>query len=307
MKKVILLLTVIAFSSASFDAAPQEFKPYPRANISPAQWQTYFDEVRHKHGASVQDIEAQRLLVYIDSVTGTIYGFTKPGHPAHPAWVSRKPEQRGDSIFMAQIGYFAGEEAPFAKLFREYQELNERMNEELARRQSQASPAGGRAAVSAEVPHSLSAGNQDKQWQPSIEQRKRVLSDVLDYLAAKDKRSFSEAYAKFTASQKAAVPFDKWEADMRAFYGDAGAAEGRTLQRVTWYKNPANAPPGVYAAVNFVSQFSELSLHCGFVAMQLQMDGTFAVTREEENSISKREMVKLSPERLQQVRAQYRC
>ena len=114
-------------------------------------------------------------------------------------------------------------------------------------------------------------------------------------------------YAQFTPFQKAAVPFSKWEADMKTVYGQAGAAEGRTLKKITWYKNPANASPGIYAAVDFSSQFTELSLHCGFVAMQEQMDGSFGVAREEENSIPKREMPKLSPEALQRICAQYRC
>jgi len=94
---------------------------------------------------------------------------------------------------------------------------------------------------------------------------------------------------------------------MRAVYAEAGAAGGRTLKKVTWYKNPANVPPGIYAAVDFSSQFAELSLHCGFIAMQQQPDGSFGVAREEENSIHKREMAKLSPEALQRIRAQYRC
>ncbi|HEY0956588.1 MAG TPA: hypothetical protein VGE36_17670 [Roseateles sp.] len=118
-------------------ACAQEFKPYPRAHITEDQWQAYFDEVRVKHGATVQDIEDQKLLVYTDKATTTIYGFTKPGHPAHPAWIARKPEQRGDSLFIGQIGYFAGAEPPFAKLFREYLALNEKMKEDIKRRQHQ--------------------------------------------------------------------------------------------------------------------------------------------------------------------------
>jgi hypothetical protein len=121
----------------SAPALAQDFKPFPRANISVAQWQTYFDEVRSKHGANVQDIEDQKLLVYTDLATTTLYAFTKPGHPAHPAWVTRKPEQRNDSIFIAQIGYFAGDEAPFAHLFRAYLALNEKMKEDMKRRQAE--------------------------------------------------------------------------------------------------------------------------------------------------------------------------
>jgi hypothetical protein len=176
-----------------------------------------------------------------------------------------------------------------------------------AQAQSLASPPERRAAATADVPQLIAPSNQDRQWQPTTEQRERVLRDVLAYLAAKDARRFADAYAQFTPLQKAAVPFSKWERDMRAIYAEAGAAEGRTLKKITWYKDPANAPPGIYAAVDFSSQFAELSLHCGFVAMQQQMDGSFGVAREEENSIPKREMAKLSPEALQKIRAQYRC
>jgi hypothetical protein len=164
----------------------------------------------------------------------------------------------------------------------------------------------GRAAA-LDIPQVVATSNQDQQWQPTAEQRELVVRDVLAYLAAKDSQRFADAYAQFTPLQKSTVPFGRWEADMRVVYGQAGAAEGRTLKKVTWYKNPANAPPGIYAAVDFSSQFAELSLHCGFVAMQQQLDGSFGVAREEENSIPRREMSKLSPEALQRIRAQYRC
>jgi hypothetical protein len=163
------------------------------------------------------------------------------------------------------------------------------------------------ATVATPIPQVVASSNQDRQWQPDSEQRERVVQDVLAYLAAKDESRFADAYARFAPAQKAAVPFSRWEADMRAFYGSAGPAEGRTLKKVTWYKNPANAPPGIYAAVDFTSQFRELSLHCGFVSLQQQMDGSYGVSREEENSVSKREMAKLTPEMLQRIRAQYRC
>jgi hypothetical protein len=137
MNKLLLYLVSLTAIHMASAAQAQEFKPYPRANITEAQWQAYFDEVREKHGATVQDIEDQKLLVYTDKATSTIYGFTKPGHAAHPAWIARKPEQRGDAIFIGQIGYFAGAEPAFAKLFREYLALNEKMKEDIKRKQQQ--------------------------------------------------------------------------------------------------------------------------------------------------------------------------
>lgn len=162
-------------------------------------------------------------------------------------------------------------------------------------------------SVPGNVPQVVAPNNQDSKWRPTDAQRERVIQAVRTYLAAKDERRFSDAYALFTPAQKAVVPFGKWEADMKAAYSTAGAAQGRTLKRVTWYNNPPNAPPGIFAAVDFSSQFTELALHCGFVALQLQMDGSFGIAREEENSIPKREMAKLSPEALQKIRSQFGC
>lgn len=166
-------------------------------------------------------------------------------------------------------------------------------------------PTGG--PVATEVPQVVAASNQDRDWQPTAEQRRRVLRDVRAYLAAKDEGRFADAYALFSPNQKTTVPFSRWEADMRKIYSQAGRAQGRTLKRITWHKDPANAPRGVYAAVDFSSRFSELGLHCGFVAMQMQMDGSFRVAREEENAIPKREMAKVTPEVLQTIRAKFGC
>jgi hypothetical protein len=130
-----LYLSILAVAALAGPVSAQEFKPFPRANISAAQWTAYFDEVRTKHGSNVQDIDDQKLLIYTDAATTTLYAFTKPGHPAHPAWITRKPEQRNDNIFIAQIGYFAGEEPPFAQLFRSYLALNEKMKEDIKRKQ----------------------------------------------------------------------------------------------------------------------------------------------------------------------------
>ena len=138
MKHVKQLVALSASLALAVCATAQEFKPYPTAHITEAQWQSYFDEVRTNYGATVQDIDDQKLLVYTDTATTTIYGFTKPGHPAHPAWITRKPEQRGDSVYIGQIGYFAGAEPPFAELFREYLALNEKMKEDIERRRQQA-------------------------------------------------------------------------------------------------------------------------------------------------------------------------
>jgi hypothetical protein len=110
-----------------------EFKPFPTARVTVAQWQGYFDDVKKAHGASAQEFKEQRLVVFQDNATVTSYAFTLPGHAAHPAWVARRVTGFGGEPKLDTIGYFAGDETAFAELFRQYQALNQRMMEDLKR------------------------------------------------------------------------------------------------------------------------------------------------------------------------------
>ena len=76
----------------------------------------------------------QRLLVFDGE--HSYYAFTQPGHPAHPAWITRKLVSEQDGrLNMIQIGYFAGREPPFAELFRQYQVLTQTTIEALKTRE----------------------------------------------------------------------------------------------------------------------------------------------------------------------------
>lgn len=143
--KVPLVLGALAVGMA-LPAPAQEFKPYPRAHITQEQWQAHHDEVKAKLGTGVQDIESEKLEIFQDRNSGTTIAFTKPGHPAHPAWVTRQVREKDGTVGIAQIGYFAGAEAPFAKLFRDYQQLNDRI------RQSVQSKSAASSASSAGAP-----------------------------------------------------------------------------------------------------------------------------------------------------------
>lgn len=162
-------------------------------------------------------------------------------------------------------------------------------------------------AAAESTSHQVTASNPDAQWKPKDEQERRVVQAATNYFAARDERRFADAYALFSASQKQVVPFEGWKTQSESFYSSAGKPEGRTIRKVTWYKNPANVQPGIYAAVDFESRFSNLALHCGYVVWRQQMDGSFELVREEENSIPNSIMPKLTPEKLQSIRAQFRC
>ncbi|HUI62208.1 MAG TPA: hypothetical protein VLX90_18425 [Steroidobacteraceae bacterium] len=121
----ILILTAVFLLSGAVHA--QEFKPYPRSKVTPAQWERYFEEVKSGHAESLHDLAAARLTVFTDEQTSTIYAFTQPGHPAHPAWVASRLVREGEGVGVRQIGYYAGDRSAFETLFRRYIEVNDKL------------------------------------------------------------------------------------------------------------------------------------------------------------------------------------
>src|SRR5215207_8585292 len=91
-----LLLVVVVLLVPAPAALGQEFVPYPNDHITAAEWKSYFNLVATNHAATRFEIPDQHLVTFNDPATGTAYAFTKPGHPAHPAWIARRPfEQDG--------------------------------------------------------------------------------------------------------------------------------------------------------------------------------------------------------------------
>lgn len=94
------------------------------------------------HGASQREFPAEHLAVYEDRDAGLFWAFTTPGHAAHPAWVTRRVVEQAGEVSTSQIGYFAGDEPAFAKLFNAYLALTEKTVKNLQDEKS-----GNKAAV----------------------------------------------------------------------------------------------------------------------------------------------------------------
>ena len=156
-------------------------------------------------------------------------------------------------------------------------------------------------------PQQVSPSFQDTQSRPTDAQARKLVEQTYAYFAAKDEGRFADAYSTFSTSQKQTVPFDGWKAQLENFYRVAGSVQGRKIQKITWYKDPPNTQPGVYAAVDFTGQFPNLTLYCGYVAWRQQNDGALELVREEANSIAKSVAEKMPPELLQRARSQFRC
>ena len=117
--------------SCALIAIAQEYKPFPKARITREQWQSYFDQVKSKHQASERQLAEHHLVVFEDPKEMISWAFTTPGHPAHPAWVTRQPAQDSRGVYIKQIGFFAGDEGEFAKLYKGYLAANEAMRHQL--------------------------------------------------------------------------------------------------------------------------------------------------------------------------------
>ena len=112
-------------------ALAQEFKPHPHAHIAPQEWQAYYDKVRTRHPSSERPFPNEHLALYDDVNTKMSWVFTMPGHPAHPAWVTRQPVEDLGQVKIRQIGFYAGDEAEFTKLFKTYLAMTEVMRRQM--------------------------------------------------------------------------------------------------------------------------------------------------------------------------------
>jgi len=127
-------LCLAAGLASAAPALAQEFQPYPSPKITVEQYVNYAKKVQESLGDSAEILQGMNLVAFSDMRTRTFYIFTTKDHPAHPAWITRQMDEEGGQVHVKQIGYFAGSEAEFAKLFRYYQERNVQLQEEVERR-----------------------------------------------------------------------------------------------------------------------------------------------------------------------------
>ncbi|HET8691636.1 MAG TPA: hypothetical protein VFM30_05860 [Steroidobacteraceae bacterium] len=118
-------------------AAPlsaQEYQPYPQPKVTIEQWQAYLNSVREYLEPTAEIYKDKHIVAFQNPDTRTFYIFTTKDHPAHPAWVTRQLVEQDGQVKVRQIGYYAGNEQAFDKLFREYLQRNEELMKEVAKR-----------------------------------------------------------------------------------------------------------------------------------------------------------------------------
>ncbi len=115
-------------------AAAQDFQPYPQPKVTPEQFASYAEEVRQLHGFTADIVREDNVIVFSDERSRTFWVFTTKDNPAHPAWITRQMVEDNGQVRVRQIGYYAGSEPAFAKLFKAYQDRNAKLMEDVARR-----------------------------------------------------------------------------------------------------------------------------------------------------------------------------
>lgn len=131
---------------------------------------------------------------------------------------------------------------------------------------------------------------------------------TMTYLRAKDAGQYSDAYALFGPGMKASTSLESWSDSARKTKATVGKVKSSRVKKITWYDNPPSAPvPGTYAAADYESDSENTRVHCGYVVWLAAADGTFMISREEENFVDKSAATKLSPERIRAFAEQFRC
>lgn len=151
------------------------------------------------------------------------------------------------------------------------------------------------------------ATSADAGWHPTAAQAQSVERDTTAYFGAKDAGRYSAAYEQLSSGLKKTTSFEHWRAMAEDFSSKAGPVVDRRIRKVTWYRNPPQAEPGTYAAVDFSSRFANIDIHCGYLAWIEQADGSFRMVREEENFIDRAAEQKSTRQSLEKIRAQFGC
>lgn len=121
-------------------------------------------------------------------------------------------------------------------------------------------------------------------WQPSPVLEQNAKSATLAYLAKIDAGQYADAYQTLDQLNRR-ESLQAFSARLQKFNALAGSVKDRQIIKITWTKDPAQAPArGIYAAIDLTSHFSNIDRHCGYIVLyQKAVGDEFSVMRSEEN------------------------
>jgi len=118
-------------------------------------------------------------------------------------------------------------------------------------------------------------------WKPSARDEADVRRIFQTYYGRRDANDFRGAKSMFAPDVLGA---DSSWAEQMAKFNQAIGPGTRSITGITWYVNPESAPhPGVYVAIDFSGKFARAHFYCGYVVLFRVAEGTYEITREEQN------------------------
>lgn len=138
--------------------------------------------------------------------------------------------------------------------------------------------------------------------------QREILALSYRYFAARDGGRYDEAYALIAPSMRAYLSAPFYRSQVEPFNQGAGAVSGRLVTRLSWYRDPPDAPaPGLYVAADFVSRFANLYLHCGYLMWHRAPAGEWRIVREEQSFVDTRTADQMTPENRNPLPRQMGC
>jgi len=221
-----------------------------------------------------------------DKANRTLWSFTLPGHPAHPAAVRRMVVMENGQASIKMDSLCQAKREVCDSMLEEFRRMN------AALQQSLALPKAAGSAPS---------------WQPTGLQKARVEELSKAYFAEKDAARYAEAWKRLGPGLRQQRTFEEWRDAMAAGAARAGTMQRRELKKVTIYRSSQSGTPGTYAAVDFTGRFSNADTYCGYLVWSEQADGGFLLMREEENYIYNATAARLTAEQRSKMRGVFRC
>lgn len=221
-----------------------------------------------------------------DKANRTLWSFTQPGHPAHPAAVRRMVVMENGQASIKMNALCQATQEACDSMLEEFRRMN------AALQQSLAPPKAAGTAPS---------------WQPTSSQKARVEELSKAYFAEKDAAHYAEAWKRLGAGLRQQWTFDGWRDASAASAVKAGTLQQRDLKKVTIYRSSQSGTPGTYAAVDFTGRFANADTYCGYLVWSEQADGSFLLMREEENYIYNATAARLTAEQRAKMKGVFRC
>ena len=122
-------------------------------------------------------------------------------------------------------------------------------------------------------------------WIPSEALEAEAGRAVQSYFRAFDKGDDRALWNFASDGLQSLTSFSQFESANKRMRSDLGRLKRFVVLRVTWTKDPAEAPaPGIYVAIDVAGQFSKSKRHCGYLVLyKAAPDDAFRLARIENN------------------------